>query len=56
MKVTDSGFENVATAEFVRVSNCQNEDGATSCSQSELFRNNSITGENDTGVLKCCLL
>ena len=45
VKVSDSGFENVATAEFVRVSNCQNEYGATSCSQSELFRNNSFTGE-----------
>ena len=45
VKVSDSGFENVATAEFVRVSNCQNEYGATSCSQSELFRNNTFTGD-----------
>jgi len=51
VKVTDSGFENVATAEFVRVSNCQNEDGATSCSQSELFRNNSITVVDTTTVM-----
>ena len=48
VKVSDSGFENVATAEFVRVSNCQNENGATSCSQSELFKNNSVSGESKT--------
>jgi len=51
VKVSDSGFENVATAEFVRVSNCQNENGATSCSQSELFKNNSVSVVDSTTVM-----
>ena len=33
----DSGFESVAIAEFIRVTNCQNEDGAASCSKFDLF-------------------
>jgi len=37
LKVTDSGFESVAIAEFIRVTNCQNEDGAASCSKFDLF-------------------
>ena len=43
LRVTDSGFQSVAIAEFIRVSSCHNEDGIASCSKFDLF-------PEDTGI------
>ena len=47
LKVIDSGFETVITAEFVRVNSCQNDYGAASCSKFDLFpESGTILGKN----------
>ena len=55
LKVTDSGFENVALAEFVRVSSCQNEDGVASCSKFDLFPESTGLGKYKQPEFHYCI-
>ena len=54
LKVTNSGFENVALAEFIRVSSCQNENGVASCSKFDLFPETTGLGKEINSIFIWC--